>query len=111
MFLLLVFLVIPLSVVFVEGLTELVTKSVIFEPLREKLAAKNSFLNKLLQCGYCTSVWVAIFPAVFTAVLLACSFSLWFVLSAFPLVVVYHRMSNYLHNVNDSRWDKFYRKV
>ncbi len=101
MFILLLFL----GVVFVEASTELLVKSVFFAPIRKYVGGKNEFLNSLITCGYCTSVWVAIIPALCLASLqsfcppVAAFFLFWLAL---------HRMSNYLHNINDKYFDKFY---
>lgn len=57
-------------VVFIEALTEIITKSEITEPIRKyvfKMGHKNKFfawLHRLLDCGYCTSVWIGMFAAI-----------------------------------------------
>lgn len=106
-----VFIYVLLAAIFVEGTTELFVKSLLFDKLREFLFKKSSFLQKLLSCGYCTSVWVAILPAIFLIfkiikpeIILA---PVWFL----GLVVVLHRLSNYVHNINDKYFDKFYSKT
>lgn len=91
------------SVVFVEGLTELLVKSKIFGPFREYLAKKSIFLGEMISCGHCASVWVSSLPAIVFSFYLG---PLVFV----PLVVVFHRLSNYLHNINDKFLDKYYSK-
>lgn len=36
-----------------------VTETRLYKPLRELVKRKNSFLGKLISCGYCFSHWVA----------------------------------------------------
>jgi hypothetical protein len=43
----------------VEALTELATTADIFDVPRAKLMALHPFLEGVLGCGYCTSVWMA----------------------------------------------------
>lgn len=95
------------SVVFVEGATELICKSLIFSGFRDKVSSWHPFLADLLKCGYCTSVWVAVLPSLFFAYNLAGA--LWGVplLGVFFTVLI-HRLANYLHNLNDKHLDKFY---
>jgi hypothetical protein len=97
------------SVIFVEGATELVCKSSIFLTIRSKLSALHPFIKQLLGCGYCTSVWMSTIPAGFFAFEVASS-----VLTMPALfilfVVVIHRLSNFVHNINDKHFDKFYDK-
>jgi hypothetical protein len=93
------------SVIFTEACTELLVKSKIFEPLRESLSQRSKFIKEMLSCGYCASVWVAIFPAL----VISASQPWYWGLAAFVFFVpVIHRLSNYLHNINDRWFDKFY---
>jgi len=46
-------------IISVEAVTEIVTSSNIFLSLREWIYLKSDFLGKLIQCGYCTSVWIS----------------------------------------------------
>src|SRR5690606_24212974 len=93
-----------LAVVFVEGLTELIVKSNIFYNVRSYLASNNEFLGELVSCGHCTSVWVSLLPALYF------SFQFHSLLLIIPLTIVFHRLSNYLHNINDKFLDKYYSK-
>jgi hypothetical protein len=96
-----------LSVVFVEALTELFVKSLIFSRLREFVKSKNDFVKDILSCGYCTSVWVSLFPALYLShVQTFCAPLVGFLLFWVSL----HRLANYLHNINDKYFDKFYAK-
>lgn len=95
-----------LSIVFTEAITEVVTKSEIFSPLRAyvfKLSSGNKFfkwLHQLLDCGYCFSVW----SGAFTAALLFRDCEL---LHIFVIAIVLHRLSNTLHNIIDVLHNKF----
>jgi hypothetical protein len=101
------FIWVLLAVVAVESLTELLTKSLFFSDFREYLKGRSQFTKDLISCGYCTSVWAA---GPF-ALLLSISQSLMpQLLSFFVLWLFLHRAANYLHNINDKYFDKFYSK-
>ena len=105
-----------LAVVCTEALVEIVVKSKLFFPLRDKigsLAPSNkvfAFIHALISCGHCFSVWAA--AAVVGTLFPFCGFG-FVMLPAVPrfilLVLFVQRLSNYLHNAMD-RVDKFYRK-
>ena len=102
-------------VIFVEGTTELLVKSKIFSVLREnitRIPKVGSFLGGLITCGFCASVWVAIFPAILLSlptnpinIFLGSKF-----ISFIVWLVVIFRCSNYLHNYSDKYLDKFYSR-
>jgi len=96
-----------LSVVFVEGATELARKGVIFDPLR-RVVTRVRLFELLLGCGYCTSVWVAMLPAALVFIVAAHLFLYEKLLLFVFFTVVLHRLSNYLHNFNDKHLDKYY---
>lgn len=79
-----------------ETVVELIRKS---EPLNffRKFLQKNTFFESLLNCGYCTSFWVGMF--------IACFLKIEFINSDFPNFFIsgllYHRISNWLHNIYD----------
>lgn len=93
-----------LSVVLTETITELLVKSEFFMPLRKFIFEKGSdnkvlrFIHNILDCGYCTSVWIGFLIAT----ILLKDFSLinpfvdWFFMG-----LLVHRLSNYLHNIVD----------
>ncbi len=89
-----------------EATVELLVKSKFFEHPRQFLS-RWSWLKALINCGYCTSVWVALgfINAVPIAVL---------PLSDLPFVnviatlLVVQRLSNIMHNVIDKWTDKYY---
>lgn len=95
-----------IAVVVVEASTELLVKSAIFKPLNKFLSSKGRFLEEMLSCGYCASVWISIIPAY-----LLSNLQEWIsALVAFPFMLLFlHRSSNYLHNINDKYFDKYYR--
>ena len=89
-------------VIVTEAITELLTKSDFFKPLRKYLFKHNKnkvcwFIHEVLDCGYCTSVWVALFTSYFLMVSLYVNdFLLWFI-----LWILVHRGSNIAHNLID----------
>lgn len=96
-----------LSIVFVEAATELVVKSAIISRPREYIKSKNNFIREMLSCGYCFSVWASFITSLY----------LFRYLEGVNAVVAFlitwislHRLSNYLHNINDKFFDKFYAK-
>ena len=107
-------LFIIISVVVVEATVEIVVKSLLFEGFRErigKLPLLGKFIEKLVSCGHCFSVWVSlsIVPVVFIflfghKIILPFSIVWWIILS-----LLVHRLSNYLHMFIDNYIDKFYR--
>jgi len=60
-----------LIVIATEAITEILVKSELFEPLRKYLFSRSvdskvfKFFHDLLDCGYCTSVWIAFFLFIF----------------------------------------------
>ena len=93
-----------LSIVLVEAITEVITKSEIFLPIREKifkLGQKIKFfkwLHSLFDCGYCFSMWSGMFISVlfFRDVNLIHHYIDWFFVA-----IVLHRLSNLFHNIMD----------
>jgi hypothetical protein len=93
-----------IAIVLTEALTELITKSELFNPLRKKLfelGHNNKFFNwahKLLDCGYCFSVW----SGVLVAILLFRDVGLseWFI-DPFLIGIFLHRLANLFHNFMD----------
>lgn len=102
-------LLILATAVFVEGVTELICKSRIFSSFRLWLSSRHPFLKELIQCGYCTSVYISFLSTIPWSIYICMLYSYWL----FPLAVLlgtvfFHRLSNYLHNANDKYLDKFY---
>lgn len=105
-----------LAVVCTEALVEIVVKSKLFFPLRDKIGSRApsnkvfAFIHALISCGHCFSLWAA---TLVTVVLFSfCDTGLVVIplVPRFILVALFvHRLSNYLHNAMD-RVDKFYRK-
>jgi len=93
-----------LAIILTEAITEIVTKSEIFEPLRGKifkLSQNNKFfswLHSLLDCGYCFSVWSGALIAIlfFREVSL-----LHWSIDWFFIAIILHRLSNLFHNIMD----------
>ena len=93
-------------VVATEAVTELAIKSQIFLPLRRFLSSKSQFMQELLSCGYCFSVWVA--TAAVLSVGISIPLSEWGIVNYGISILVVHRLSNVLHNVIDKWTDKYY---
>jgi hypothetical protein len=86
-----------------EALTELLTKSEFFYPFRKFLFKKRenkifNFLHSLLDCGYCTSVWVGCFLGLlfFGKIVIIYKWVDWVIVGLFL-----HKASNILHNLID----------
>ncbi len=87
-------------VILTEAITQIITKSELFEPIRKFFfdRRKNKFFNwmhSLIDCGYCTSVWVGWFVAISFLFLKSA------VLNVFFIGIVLHRLSNILHFIID----------
>jgi hypothetical protein len=81
-----------------EATTNIITKSTMFEPLRKWIFEKREkkvfrFVNNLIDCPYCTSVWVAM--------LLFCLYGLIPFFSMILMVLAIHRFSNIIHHIID----------
>ena len=90
-------------IILTEAVTEIITKSNLFSPIREFFFNRRSnalfnWVHDLLDCGYCTSVWIGWFFAVlfFNEELFVNKYIDWFFVGLFL-----HRLSNLLHNVYD----------
>lgn len=86
------------SIIVTEALTELLVKSEFFKPLRAWLFNNKSnilskFIHTVLDCGYCTSIWVAFFVSIYLIDISSIFINVgWFV-----AWLVVHRLSNLLH--------------
>jgi len=93
-----------MAIILTEAITELITKSEIFSPVRAKIFSwgQNSklfnWLHSLLDCGYCFSVWAGSLVAIlFFRDIHIVHWSLdWFFIA-----LVLHRCSNLFHNIMD----------
>ena len=91
-----------MAVVLTEAITEIVTKSAIFEPVRkwffnrrDKIVFK--FFHDLLDCGFCFSVWVGTFVGIVLLDIKVVSIWVdWFIIG-----LLLHKCSNVLHNLID----------
>ena len=92
-------------ILLVEAITEILTKSNIFYPLRKYIFIKSAnskilkFLHDLLDCGYCTSVWVGFFVAILFKDLELLFNVGW--LNLLVLWLILHRGSNLVHTLID----------
>lgn len=93
-------------IVLTELLTELVVKSQLFLPFRNLVSKLGGWFEKLFNCGYCFSVWVAMGVVFLTQTSYPLTGTSWLDLGLTALVV--HRLSNVLHNIIDKWTDKYY---
>jgi len=88
-----------ITIILIESITNILSKSILFEPIREFFHKHNKFIYKLLDCPYCTSVWVGMFCVTMLYLhninILPLSLALFFV------GIVFHRLSNILHFIID----------
>lgn len=92
----------------IEASTNIISKSEIFKPSRAFLFKHSNykiikFLHELVDCPYCTSVWVSLF--YITMLYLTKSTFLLPIVVFIMLVIAFHRLSNILHHIID-RIDK-----
>lgn len=87
------------AIILTEALTELVVKSELFEPLRKLLFESESgvlnFIHRILDCGYCFSVWAATLSSTLVFALDNK------IIDFFIMCIIVHRLSNLLHSVMD----------
>ena len=91
---------ISFAIILTEAITQLITKSEFFRPIRKFFFSRkeNRFFNwihDLLDCGYCTSIWVGLFVVIYMI------FVNNMILNVFFAGIVLHRLSNVLHFIID----------
>ena len=82
-------------IVAVEASTEILTDSEVTRPARERVAKVNDWLGQLVNCGYCTSVWVAGAAAMVHQIQV--SDHPW--VNVLVTLLLLHRSSNLFHEV------------
>ncbi|KKL67179.1 hypothetical protein LCGC14_2137580 [marine sediment metagenome] len=96
-------LAVIVTVILIEAITGILCKSELFKPIRGFLFESNNktlkFIHNILDCSYCTSVWVSLFCTVMLA--LDIMNLLPQILALFFIGVVLHRVSNVLHFIID----------
>jgi len=97
------FLFIIAMVLLIESITNILVKSELFLPVRKVLFESRykifKFLGRILDCPYCTSVWVSLF-CVAMGYLYFINF-LPQIMAFFFVGLILHRLSNILHHVID----------
>jgi len=85
------------AVILTEALTELIIEAQIFEPIKLRLMRIGRFVETLLTCGYCMSVWVGVGVAYLFRLRFGL-FDLWWIE---PLILgfILHRLANTWHDV------------
>ena len=104
-----IFLIIILLALAVEAVTEILTSSELTEPFRQAWKQYTYpdgppstdfwqhvkvWFDKLITCGYCTSIWVAALFAIWAPILFESVVINWLC-----FVFVLHRLSNWIHIV------------
>ena len=105
-----ILLILVLLTITVEAITEILTSSTLINPLQTRwriwvypldgpppnniLHNLGVFIDRLWNCGYCASVWVAGFFAIFAPIIFQDKLVNW-VIMTFTL----HRLANWLHVV------------
>jgi hypothetical protein len=96
-------LAVIVTIILIEAITNIVSKSDLFEPLRKFFfESKNrtlKFISSAIECSYCTSVWVSLFCTVM--LYLDVINLLPQILALFFIGLVLHRVSNVLHFIID----------
>jgi len=90
-------------IILIEAITNLITKSELFSPIREFLFNSNykvlKFIHNIVDCPYCASVWVSLFcTAMFYLFTIN---TLPHILALFFIGLILHRLSNVLHFIID----------
>jgi len=98
-----IFLEILATIILIEAITNFLGKSELLKPLREFLYNSNNrilkFFHDLLDCPYCTSVWVSLFSII--VLCLYINNLLPHILALFFMGIILHRLSNILHFIID----------
>jgi hypothetical protein len=84
-----------IAIIIVEAITNIITKSELFKPVRAYFFNKNKWIHDLLDCGYCMSVWVGAATAIYL------TFFNVEVIDLFGLGIALHRLSNIFHFIVD----------
>ena len=90
-------------IILTEAITEIIVKSNLFIPIRKYFFERrnnklSNWIHDLLDCGYCTSVWIGWFTAILFLdyINIVDGYVEWFFLG-----LVVHRLSNVLHDILD----------
>ncbi|MHA2112561.1 MAG: DUF1360 domain-containing protein [Candidatus Hodarchaeales archaeon] len=91
------------TIILIEAVTGILSKASLLNPLRDFLFNSNNrilkFFNDLLECPYCTSVWVGLFCIIM--LYLYIYNLLPHILALFFMGIILHRLSNILHFIID----------
>ncbi|RLI64444.1 MAG: hypothetical protein DRO67_04120 [Candidatus Asgardarchaeum californiense] len=97
------FIVFTLTIVLAEAITNVISKSDLFLPLHKILFESNNkilkFCHTIIECPYCTSVWVGLFCALILYLYYIKALPL--LLALFFMGVIVHRLSNIVHCLID----------
>jgi hypothetical protein len=106
------FIILLLCIVANEGLTELLSKSIFFSPLRNHLQLQSNkifiFFSRAVECPYCSSVWTSMFLTLLVFIFYTPVLTDSIIVDSFLFLVIVHRCSNYLHDLSDRYFNKEY---
>lgn len=86
-----------------ESITEILVKSTIFRPIRDKLfSINNRWITELITCGYCFSFWVSLLVTTVFHLMNPIEFK---ILNFTVIVIITHRLSNIIHGSIDRYFD------
>jgi hypothetical protein len=96
-------LLVIITIISIEAITGILSKSELFRPMREFLFSSNNkilkFIHTILDCPYCTSVWVSLFCTVMLYLYIINLLPR--ILALFFIGITIHRISNILHFIID----------
>ncbi len=92
------------TIILIEAVTNILSKSDLFNPIREFLFNKGDnklfrFVHNMVDCPYCLSVWVSLLCTIM--LYLYINNLLPFILTWVCIVLILHRLSNIVHFVID----------
>ena len=105
--------ILSISIVVVESMTELLSKSMFFYGFRSYLEQRSSsianFFFRAIQCPYCCSVWMSLLVTLLVFSTASPVLVGFLPVDAFIFGVSCHRVSNYLHDLSDRYFTKEYK--
>jgi len=92
------------TIILIEAITGIISKSELFRPLREFLFDRREnklfgFMHRIIDCPYCLSVWVGMFCG--GVLYLYINNLLPFIIMWIFISLIFHRLSNVLHYIID----------
>jgi hypothetical protein len=98
-------IILLISIVAVESITEVVVKSYIMSNLRNYLMNRFKFLQYLLTCGYCFSFWATFLILILLVITGSTPKIMNNMLNIFFIFFIIQRGSNIMHGMVDRYFD------